>query len=532
MISANFSADPELYDDPSGRADRVIRFVKMLRLWEGRYAGSRWPMARYQEAIIRRIYGPNDDEGRRLTRTAVIWMPRGQAKTALAGALALAHFMGPEREQGGQILMAARDREQASFAFNHAFQMAKNDRELARRTRPNVSQKRLMHPATTSTLRAIPADGAAIQGANASLFIADEIHAWMPTKARELYSAVEDGMIKRDNPLTIVISTAGGGDGGLARELWDYSHKVARGEVEDPSFAPIIFAADPDADWQDEATWHAANPALAEGFLSLAELRKKVGRAAQTPAGIAGFKRYHLNIWSDGTSEPWLPMATYDKAEAARDPEELKGQICYAGLDLSSVSDLTAGVVVFPIQGDDGQWSYDVKAHFWLPRDNISLKADVDQANYLKWAEEGHITLTPGNVVDHTALVAWCAQVAQEHAVHGLAIDRWNSVAVEVSLQRAGVNVHQFGQGYQSMAAPMREMERAILSGKFRHADNPVLRMCFANAEIELDPTENMKLTKARTRVTGRIDGAVAAVMAIGEALKTRDMAAPEVGLF
>lgn len=512
-----FSPDPALYPDPSGRADRVCRFVRRLRLWEGRFAGQPFILHPFQEAILRRIYGPVTDTGARLVRTACIWIPRGNAKTTLASALALAHFMGPEAEAGGQVIQAAADRENAGIAFKHSHEMVKQDAALSSRVAPIESRKILNHPGTASVLKAISTEAYSKHGLNVSFFLADEVHAWPPTEARKLFKVVTDSMVKRDQPLTVVISTAGEGQGGLAADLWDYSHKVASGEIEDPTFAPIIFAAPAEADWKDEAGWHAANPAIAAGFCSLEELRIKARRIEHFPSEIADFKRFHLNIWQDGASQQWLPLEVYDAAEPMTPVADLTGRPCWIGVDLSSVEDLTAVVAVFPAEGEGDGQRYDVLPMFFLPEAGLARKGDRDRADYVRWQRDGFLTVTPGNVVDHAAIVAHVVRLGEQYGVQEIAIDRWNSTAVNTALQEEGFAINQFGQGFASMAAPVKELKRAILAGHFRHDGNPVLRMCFANVATEKDPAENEKFTKSAAR--GRIDGAVASAMAIGRIL-------------
>lgn len=518
-----FSPDPALYDDPSGRAERICRFVRRLRLWEGRFAGQSFALHSFQEAIIRRIYGPNAEDGGRLVRLACIWIPRGNAKTTLASALALAHFMGPEAEAGGQVIQAAADRENAGIAFKHSHEMIKQDAALLGRVAPIESRKTLNHPGTSSVLKAISTEAYSKHGLNVSFFLADEIHAWPAAEARKLFKTITDSMVKRDQPLTVVISTAGEGQGGLAFDLWDYSHKVASGEIEDPTFAPIIFAAEPEAEWRDEAAWHAANPAIKAGFCSLEELRIKARRIEHFPAEVADFRRFHLNQWQEGAANPWLALEVYDAAEAPK--ADLTGRSCWVGVDLSSVEDLTAVVAVFP-SGEEGEGRrYEVAPMFFLPEANLARKAEKDRADYLRWAEMGLLRLTPGNVVDHAAIVAHVMSLGEAHGVQEVAIDRWNSTAVNTVLQEEGFTVAQFGQGFASMAAPVKELKRAILAGQFRHGGNPILRMCFGNVVAEKDAAENEKFTKAKA--LGRIDGAVAAAMAIGRVLANETVPSP-----
>lgn len=520
-----FSPDPALYDDPTGRADRICRLVRRLRLWEGDFAGQSFHLHPFQEAIIRRIYGPTAEDGGRQVRMACIWIPRGNAKTTLAAALGLAHFLGPEAEAGGQVVMAAADRENAGIAFNSAHQFVLQDDTLASRVRAIESRKTLGHPKTKSTLKAISSEAYSKHGLNVSFFLADEIHAWPVAEGRKLFKTVTDSMVKRSHPLTVIISTAGEGQGGLAWDMWQYSHKVAAGEIVDPSFAPIIFAAPPKADWRDESAWHAANPAIAAGFCSLEELRIKARRIEYFPSEIADFRRFHLDQWQEGAANPWLALEIYDAAEEMTPVDDLTGRPCWVGVDLSSVEDLTAVVAVFSADDAGDARRYDVVSMFFLPEAGLTKKGDKDRADYLGWKDAGLLTVTPGNVVDHSAIVDYVVALGERYAVQEVAIDRWNSTAVNTALQDEGFTINQFGQGFASMAAPVKELKRAILAGHFRHGGNPLLRMCFGNVVADKDPAENEKFTKERAR--GRIDGAVAAAMAVGRILTNESGPSP-----
>jgi phage terminase large subunit-like protein len=508
-----FSPDPSLYPDPTGRAARIAAFIGRLRLWEGERAGQPFDLIAFQEAIVRRIYGPTAPDGGRLVRLALIWIPRGNAKTTLAAGLALAHLTGPEAEAGGQVVMAAADQENAGIAFNCSHQMVRQDEALMARVRAVESRKRMFHPKTASTLKAISTEAYSKHGLNVSFFLADEIHAWPAAEGRKLFKVVTDSMVKRRQPLTIVISTAGEGSGGLAFDLWRYSIDVARGVIDDPTVAPIIFAAPPEADWRDEAAWRAANPGIAAGFCSIEELRTKAKRIEHFPAEVADFRRFHLNQWQEGAANPWLDLIVYDGAEARTPIEELVGRECWVGVDLSSTEDLTAAVAVFPVGPVDDR-RYDVIAKFFLPAANLAKKAERDRADYVRWSAAGHLELTDGNVIDLAAVGEYIADLAETYDVREVAIDRWGAVSVETSLQADGLNVVRFGQGFASMAAPVKELKRAILKRQFRHGANPLLRLSFGNVVAEKDAAENEKFTKERSR--GRIDGAVAAAMAVG----------------
>lgn len=519
MSSVYFNPDPDLYPDPSGRAKRIIKFIENLTLWEGDFADEKFKVNEFQEAIIRRIYGPCDEDGNRLSRIVNIWIPRKNTKTTTSSALSLAHFMGPEAEPGGQVIMAAADRGNAGIAFNHAWQMIQKDSELSKRVNPIVSQKELHHLKTKSICKAISTEAYSKHGLNVSFFLADELHVWPPTEARKLWKVITDSMVLRSNPLTIVISTAGDGVGGLGYDMWEHSHKIARGEINDPTFVPIIFGANPEQDWKDEKTWYFANPVLKTkaGIPLLKELRLKFARTEFFPTDAADFKRFHLNIWQEGSATPWVDPDLYDQADEREDIEyfqenKIKG---YIGVDLSSVEDLTCVSLVFPDREEEQ--GYDIFPMFFLPEENLGKKSDRDQANYLKWAKEGYLILTKGNRIDQKVIHDYVKKLDEDFNIEETSVDRWNSTAFITGLQDEGLEVTEFGQGFGSMAGPVREIKRSVLARKFRHGNNPIARMCFLNVVTEKDAAECEKFTKSKAR--GRIDFCSATAQAIGRFL-------------
>jgi phage terminase large subunit-like protein len=504
------------FPDPTGRAQRVIDFIQQYKLWEGKLAGQTFKLHGFQQNIVRRIYGPSKPDGSRLTRTAAIWIPRGNGKTPLASALGLAHLYGPEAEEGGQIILSAADKGDAGTAFRHCNRMSAQHEWPKKTLRPRENMKELEYHPNNSILKAISMEPYSKHSFNVSFFLCDEIHAWPEVYARDLFGVISDSMAKRTSPLTVVISVAPEGSGGLANEMWEYSVAVARGEIDDPGFAPIFFCAPPDADWQDEQLWYDVNPGLEHGLLSIEEFRSKAKKALRFPADLARFKRYHLNIPAEGVAEPWISPEVYDDQAPMTPVEQLAGRRCWVGVDLSSTEDLTAVVAVFP-SGVDTSREYDVLPMFFLPEQGLDKKADQDRADYLRWAEAGFLKTTPGNVIDKKAVVEYICDLAEQYDVAEIVIDPYRAVDVNTPLLEEGFTVIKYGQGFLSMAAPMAEMKRALLSGTFRHGGNPILRMCFANAVAIKDGHENEKLTKGKSR--GRIDGAVASAIAIGRIL-------------
>lgn len=496
--------------DPEGKGARAVSFIQKLRLHEGKLAGQRFTLARWQRRIVQRIYGDTREDGRRRIRTVFILLPRGNGKTTLCAGLGLLHLTGPEKEAGGQVIVAAADREQASIAYNAASGMIAQEPVLKQRTKVLPSYKTIQHAGSRSTFKAISHEAYSKHGLSISCLIADEVHAW---PKRELWDVLRQSMGKREEPLTIVITTAGSGVHGLAHELYDYAGKVASGEVEDETFLPILFEAPKDADWQDEAVWQAVNPAIAAGFRSLEEMRVTARQAAQIPAQREAFKRYYLNIWSDGAPDPWLDMDLYDAGGQPVDLTAREGEPCWLGVDLSSTQDLTAVVAAF--RDDDG--GYTLAPWFFCPADNLAKRQERDQIPYLRWAEENHLIATPGNVVDYAFVEQTIAEIAERFRIQELAIDPAMSAGIVPRLQDLGINVVHFRQGWLSMTPAIKETERALLAGKVRHGGHPILRWNFGNAVIDPGPTgDTARFSK--TKSAEKIDGAVAAAMAIARA--------------
>jgi phage terminase large subunit-like protein len=458
--------------------------------------------------LIRRIYGPVDELGRRQVRTAFIMVPRGSGKSSLAAALGLLHCFGPEKEAGGQVIAAAADREQASIVFTAASRMIQNDSVLSRITSITPSIKRITHPASGSTFRAVSHEAYSKHGLSISCLLADEVHAW-PT--RELWDVLTTSMGKREQPLTVAITTAGVGRTGIAWELYSYAKRVAAGEIEDPTFLAVLLEPPDGFDWRDPEVWAYVNPALGV-FRSLEEMQTSAKRAEHVPAQQAAFRQLYLNEWRDGSATPWLDLSIWDEGELAISLEDVDpGTRAWLGVDLSATTDLTAVMGVF--EHGDGFLAI---PRFFVPEDSIRRRSERDSVPYPLWAEQGHIVATAGSVVDYGQVESYIAELGERFRVEAIAIDRWNSTATTTRLMDQGLPVIRFGQGYASMNSACRELERLVLARQLYHTGCPVLRWNLSNIALEMNPAGDIKIVKNKSRE--KVDGAVALAMAVGVA--------------
>jgi phage terminase large subunit-like protein len=493
--------------DPQGFGERAVKFLKLLRHPKSRQPGKAFELPDWQERIVRRIYGPCHDDGRRLVRTVVIVLPRGNRKTSLGAALGLLHTIGPESVPGGECLFAASDRKQARIGFEEAMGIiGEFPDEVTRRLRPVDSKNRLHNPKTGSFLEAISNDAGTHHGRTPVFSLVDELHAW---KKRDLWDVIATGMVKVAGSLKVIITTAGRGQENVAHDIVDYARKVARGEIEDPSMLPILFETPADADWRDEEVWHRVNPGLKHGFPDIEGLRALAREAEHRPGDREAFRQLHLNVWLDHSSDPFVDMGVYDEGAGEVDLIDFEEQPCWIGVDLSSVGDLTAVVACWR-DGDDG---YAVHPWFFCPEDNLRVRADRDGVPYPTWADDGFITPTPGNVVDYRAVEAQIRELCARFDVREIAFDPHGGRTMMANLVEDGLPAVEMRQGWVTMAPAIKELERAIVGRRFRHGGHPVLRWNFSNIAVETDKAGNKSFHKGKS--TDRIDGAVAAAMAV-----------------
>lgn len=521
---------PEIAD-PLGFGQRAVDFIRSLKHPLSTRPGNAFPLDPWAEKIIRQIYGPRHPDGSRVVKTAVLLVPRGNRKTTLTGAITLLHAKGPERRAGAQLVSVAVDKKQAKGVFKEVAGMLDGDYAFA----PNVGNSaKAVDEARGAKIReytskivfpggieyeALASDAGTAQGRTPSLIIADEIHAWLKRDPRELWGAMRAGAAKVANSLTVVTTTAGAGQENLAFDVIDYARKVARGEIEDPATLPILFEAPRDADWKDEALWHAVNPGLAYGYPDLEGLRQMAREAEHKPAERTIFQRYHLNIWQDHSATPFVDMAVYDQGDEPFALSDLEHDPCWLAVDLSSNSDLT--VIVACWRDPDREDGYIVHPWFFCPRDNLHRKAERDGVPYPLWAEEGFIEPTPGNVVDFRAVEDTIRDLCDRFDVREIAFDPHLARNMMNTLREDGYPAVEMRQGWVTMAPAIKELERAIVAGRFIHGGHPVLRWNFDNIVVETDKAGNMAFNKDKSK--DRIDGAVASAMAVARAATGED---------
>lgn len=469
-----------------------------------------------------------DKNGKTITRRAILAMGRKNGKSVTIAALALAHLVGPEAVNNGEIYSAANDRDQAALIFKYAAQMVRAEPELEALIKIVDSTKTMVCFNNGSIYRAVSAEAGTKYGLNPTVVIYDEL---AQSRNRELYDALDTSMAAREEPLFIVISTQSNDPQHILSQLIDDGISGR-----DPSTVCHLYAVPDDAEdvFTDQKIWKLANPALGD-FRSLAEMKTAAKRAQRMPSFESAFRNLYLNQRVNVES-PLIPRAEWVacKGEVAINP----GDEVYLGLDLSGKTDLTALIAV--TTGDNDH----IKAWFWKPDASLDEHEKRDRVPYFTWKQQGHIETTPGRAVQYDWIAQRIGEIIHTYNVVGMAYDRWRIDDLLNAMGKIGLDCYvdgkdnpraealrlvPWGQGYADMAPAVDALEESILQRRFVHDGHPVLTWNFSNAMIVSDPAGNRKLDKSKTRF--RIDGAVAAAMAIG--LKSRDMKkVPEVSAY
>lgn len=493
------------------RAQRVVRFIEALRHTKGEFHGQPFHLLPWQEKIIRDVFGTvrDDDPTMRQYTTAYIEIPKKNGKSELGAAIALNMLINDD-EWKAEVYSCASDRQQAAIVFDVAVDMVRQSPALMKRVKIIPSTRRMIYQPTGSIYQVLSSEVATKHGLNVSACIFDELHT-QPTRA--LYDVMTQGSgDARKQPLWFLLTTAGTDRNSICWEVHQKALDILEGRKIDPRFYPVLFGLPDDADWTSEENWYRANPSL-DHTITIDKVRDAFHKAQETPADENQFRQLRLNQWVK-QSVRWMPMDKWDECGGVVDPYALEGRACYAGLDLSSTSDLTALVLVFPPTSEDEP--YIALPFFWLPEETLSLRVRRDHVPYDQWAKRGFIQTTEGNVVHYGFIERFICELGERYDIREIAHDRWNATMMVQTLEDDGFTMVPFGQGFKDMSPPTKELMRIVLEHKLCHGGHPVLRWNMDNAYVRTDPAGNLKLDKEKS--TEKVDGAVALVMALDRA--------------
>ena len=489
-------------------AEHVIDFFKFLKHSKGEWAGQSFILEPWQQFILWCLFGWKKKDGTRRFRIAYIEVARKNGKSTTLAGIGLYMFFA-DNEPGAEVYTAATKRDQAVITHSEATRMVKASPAL--RKRISIFKNNLNMIDTASKFEPLGKDSDSMDGLHIHCAIVDELHAH---KNREAWDVLETATGARRQPLQVAITTAGYDRNSICWEQHEYAEKILKGSVDDDSYFGIIFTTDEGDVWHDEKTWVKANPNLGVSVY-LDDLQRKAKKARELPAAQNNFLRKHLDVWTQQSTrfidlDLWDANNLYPIAI-----DQLRGRFCYGGLDLSSVSDITAWVMVFPC--DDGH--FDVLARFWCPEAKIVDRKNKYRDQYKAWQRQDFMYVTDGDAIDYEFVKAQMLKDASIFKLDSVNVDRlFQGYQLSMELATEGVRVSGMGMGYLSMAGPMNEFESLLLKKKFNHGGNPVLRFMADNLAVSIDPAGNRKPNKDASQ--GKIDGIIGSLLAIDRSMR------------
>lgn len=489
--------DDMYFDSQAG--DRAIQFFSFLKHTKGRnFAGKDFELTGWQAFIIYSLFGWKNLNGDRRFRLSYTEVAKKNGKSTLAAGIGL-YMMIADKEPGAEIYSVATQRDQAKIVFNEARNMVKVSPDLSGIV--TVFAHNLHVENTFSKFEALSSDQDSFEGKNPYCGIIDEFHAH---KDDLLFNNIKAATVARTQSLIWIITTAGFNKEGPCYHFRKMCLDLLEGRIVDDGLFVIIFALDDEDDWHDKDLWVKANPNLNISVL-LPALESEFQQAVNSTTAEVGFKTKNLNMWID-SERIWIPGDKWNKCNS--DYPEFKGLPCYGAIDLSSTKDITCFGLLFKL--DKFHWL----PFFFVPDMTLLERVRKDNVNYDRWASEGHIIQTGGNVVDYEFIRTFINLKAKEYKIKTIQYDPWNSSSLVTGLGEDGAVMQEFRQGWASMSAPTKQLEKLVLNQEINFGGNPVMSWMNGNVSIKTDPAGNIKIDKSKA--IEKVDGMVTLVMAIG----------------
>jgi len=370
-----------------------------LRHSKGEWAGQKFVLEPWQHFIIWNLFGWMDQTGFRRFKTGYLEIARKNGKTTLIAGIGLYLFCA-DGESGAEVYSAAVKRDQAIISHAEATRMVKKSSDL--RSLIGIFKNNLHIEGDACKFEPLGRDSDSCDGLNVHGALIDELHAH---KTRDMWDVLETATGSRRQPLQMAITTAGFDRQSICWEQHEYVQKILNGIISDDTYFGIIYSIDTkindedkEDDWKDESNWIKANPNLGVS-VKLNDLQRKALKAKEMPSALNNFLRKHLDVWV-AQSTRWINIDLWDKNYAYDIREdELMGKLCFGGLDLSTVSDLTAWVMIFPDEGNPEQ--IDVLSRFWCPESKLYDRSNRYRHHYESWHREGWLNIVPGDAIDY-----------------------------------------------------------------------------------------------------------------------------------
>lgn len=485
----------------------------------GRLAKKPFVLAAFQAFTMYNVFAwKRSSDNLRRIRTVYDKRSKKNGKSAEMAGLAL-YCMSFDLEMEAQIYVGATKEEQARICWKQAKMFI--DSPIAnpglRKIGFYCQQKIIGNLKTGSTMQPLGGDSKTQDGINSQLSIIDEYHAHKDDSVKE---NLESSSVQRSQPLVWHITTAGTNVQSACKRYEDSILEVLEGRTEMDHLWIMIHDLDEGDDWENEENWIKANPLLGQG-LDIDRIRQEYDNAKLQPSKIPNFKTKHLNMWVDAPTV-WIPNEIWEANKVDKIPENVFLDFgSYAGLDLSTTTDISAFVV---LSEPDLEGNRFLKPWFFCPHDNIDKRSKEDKVPYRYWMDKGWLIATPGNVIDYDYIQDIVLRNYASHGIKRIEVDGYNANYLMTTMMAIGANLSSFGQHIGNMSFPTKQFEKLVYSGKIKHDGNPILGWMLSGCITWSDANDNIKLHKGNSQRNGRrIDGIIAAVMALGGSLSPEE---------
>ncbi len=498
--------DGYIYD--VAKAEKACKFIEQMPHTKGKWAAQKKKLILegWQCFIVCNLFGWVNESGLRRFRKAYLKIPRKNGKSLFAAAIG--HYMfSKDGEFGAEVYSGATTEKQAWEVFGPAKLMAQRTEEYTDHFGIEVNAKNMNILENGSKFE--PLIGKPGDGASPSCAIADEYH---EHQTDDFVETMETGMGARDQPLLIIITTAGNNISGPCYDMESECKKLLSGVFEDDRIFALMFGVDEGDDWTDPEILEKANPnfgvSVGAEFL-IAQQKEAVRNASKQNA----FKRKHLNQWV-GAKTAWMNMESFKKcADTSLKIEDFIGKDCIIPVDLASRIDITAILKVFE-EEIEGKKHYTAFSRFYIPE---AEAFNVKNHHYQGWMNEGWLTVTDGNEIDFNEIQEDIKNDLEKYNAKEITYDPWRATQLAQGLQSEGANIIEFRNTVANMSPAMYELEAAINSGRFHYDGNPILTWMMSNVVAKIDAKDNIYPRKEKQE--NKIDGVVALIMAIGRAM-------------
>jgi phage terminase large subunit-like protein len=492
-------------------AQRAVKFFSLLTHWKGPWAGKPVTLEPWQEHCqIAPLFGWRHKDGTRRFREGYDEEPRKNGKTTKAAGIAL-FGLTADREEGAEIYAAATKRDQARILFRDSTKLLRRSRAL--RNQVELLKHSVTCPRLNASFVPLSSEGNSLDGLNPHMCLIDELHAH---KTREVYDVLSTAAGARSQPLLYCITTAGFDRQTVCWERHEYAVKLLKQEIEDDSFFAFIACADDGDDFRDPHVWAKANPNLGIS-VQLDYLQRQCLKAIHSPSFENTFRRLHLNQWTE-QQDRWLRMQLWDRCMEQYIAQDLQGEICFGGLDLSKTRDTTSLVLVFKIEGE-----FYLLPFFWIPAEGAQQREREDGVPYSAWARAGQLFLCDGDAVDYRQIKEVLRWAKQRFGLRRMAYDPYNALMLALELGDEGFEMVEFGQTWRNMADPTTEFEKLVTVQKIHHNNHPVLSWQAQNVAIKRNLDGLIRPKKPMSQDAKKIDGIVASIMGLALAMRPDD---------